>query len=183
MKFLKKPVLPIAMFSIFAMTSHQALAADSVNGTVGVTMNVTGSCLINGGQVSNGGSFGNLDFGSQISLFDTAGATVKSSGGSLLTIQCNAGSSSTPTMTLISGANDASATSSYNHAMKNGSSYINYSLYKDSGYTSVINPNDAFFSSSNDGSTETVAIYAKAVGANGLAVGLYTDTITLKIDF
>jgi len=184
MKLSKKLLCPLSILSLFVViSSHQSFAADSITGTVGVSMTLVGSCLVNGGEVATGSSFGNLDFGSQKTLFSQATASVKSSGGTQLTITCNADTGTTPTITLINGANDTNASASYNHAMKNGNSYINYSLYSDAGHSTVIAPNTAFFSSKNDGSNETVAIYAKAVGKSGLAVGQYTDTITLKIDF
>ncbi|WP_392562987.1 spore coat U domain-containing protein [Orbus sturtevantii] len=183
MKLSKKLLFPLSVLSLFIINSHQSFAATSITGTVGVSMTLIGSCLINGSQVTNNSSFGNLDFGTQNSLFSQATSTVQGSGGTQMTITCNAGAGSTPTITLVSGANDTNASDSYNHAMKNGSSYINYSLYSDPGHNTVIQPNTAFFQSQNTGSAETVAIYGKAVGKSGLALGSYTDTITLKIDF
>ncbi|QIQ20761.1 Csu type fimbrial protein [Zophobihabitans entericus] len=158
--------------------------AATLTGVIASTITLTGACAINGSVISAvGSSFGTLDFGIHPTLFTEASAQVNGIASTPMTFQCN--SSTAPTLTVVSGVNDSHATNGNTHSMANtlAGKYVSYSLYKDAAHTSVIANGTPFFTSKNDGSSETVNIYGKAVGGAGLVPGLYTDIVTVQIDF
>lgn len=173
----------IGLFILSALIStFPAIAyADSVTGTVNVKITLTGGCLVGTDPIQENDVLGDIDFGSHSTLFDQADGQLLNSSASALEVRCN--STIAPTFTVVNGVNDAQG-GSYNHAMANSSVYVPYSLYSDAGRSQIVNNGSAFFTSANDGSVETVNLYARAYNPNTpLTVGDYTDILTIRIDF
>lgn len=155
--------------------------AVNVNGIINATITLAGACSLNGSTPVGGATWGTLDFGSQSTLFTTATAQVNGSGSSPISLQC--ATTTPPTLTIVSGSNDSNAGSGHLHAMASGSKYVNYDVYTDAGYSTKIDNGTAFFTSANNGTTESVNIYGQASGATGLVPGTYTDTLTVQLTY
>ncbi len=155
--------------------------AVNVNGVINATITLAGACSINGSAPVGGATWGTLDFGSQSTLFTTATAQVNGSGSSPISLQC--ATTTPPTLTIISGTNDANAGSGHLHALASGSGYVSYDIYTDAGHSSKITNGTAFFTSANNGTAESVDIYGLASGETGLTPGTYTDTLTVQLTY
>jgi spore coat protein U-like protein len=81
----------------------------------------------------------------------------------------------TPWSLVFGGGNNYSNGSRY---MVNGSSQIQYGLYKDSGYSQLIDTG-SFVS----GSTSSVTVYLQATVPAGSPTGGYQDTIALTLNY
>ncbi len=180
-KFLKSSVLTgvLGMLGIFCVSIPTQ--AVNVNGVINATITLAGACSINGSAPVAGATWGTLDFGSQSTLFTTATAQVNGSGSSPISLQC--ATTTPPTLTILSGTNDANAGSGHLHAMANGSKYVSYDIYTDAGHSSKITNGTAFFTSANNGTAESVNIYGQASGGSGLTPGNYTDTLTVQLTY
>ena len=155
-------------------------AATTVSGTVNASLVLTSSCLINGVVGAGGAVFGALDFGTTTTLFDTANAQVMSGAGALKVL-CSA--RTTPAITLGTGAHDGLAAAQGTRALANGSNYVGYDLYSDSGHTTLVAIGGNVTLPLSTGVEQTVNIYGKATGKSGLPAGTYSDTITVVLTF
>jgi len=169
---------PLLLLACCAMSAY---AQTTVNGEVAVTMTLTGSCTIDGTAPTAGASLGSIDFGTEPTLFTSKDADLVGSISTGLVVNCSGATN--PTLSVLQGVNDASATGGHDYAMANASSYISYDLFTDAGRAAGITKGAAFFTSANNGSDETVHIYARAFGGSALAAGSYTDTLTVQLEF
>lgn len=181
MDIIKSSLLSVTLAVLGVSIFTNSTQAATVNGTIGVSITLINSCLVNGGTPTGGMTFGTLGFGSQPTEFTSATASVQGTGSNPIQLQCS--SSTTPTLTMVSGVNDTHATGSYLHAMTTGGKYVSYNVYTDVGLTNVIQNGAVFFTSANNGTVENVNIYGQAVGATGLTPGTYTDTLTVTLTF
>lgn len=177
----KTRVLALATLLAGAVGSS-ALQAGTVTGTIDSTITLEAACEVNGDNSAAGVDFGSIDFGNHSTLFTEADAQVLSSS-SAIEVLCSPGVS--PTFTINSGANDSNSGGSANHAMSNGSLYVPYSLYTDSGRNDELALSTAFpLPGTADGTTaQTLELYARAFGQPGLAADTYTDTLSVQLDF
>lgn len=169
----------LAAVAAVALGTAPAHAAGSSTGTIGVSLNVTAACAVNGATsiAASLGQVGSIAFADQPGLFgNTDASMVATGGGSGLSILCSPGSS--PTLTIGSGANDASGT----HYMASGSNKIAYHLYSDNGRTSEIGIGQAISLGTATSTAFNVPIYGR-VSSNGavVAAGSYTDTVQVTL--
>ncbi len=151
----------------------------TTTGQVNSTMTLTAACQVNGSTSSSGVNFGTLNFGSQTTLFNTATAQVNGGSGAIA-VQCSPGAGAV--LTFQAGQHDAQV-SGGSRAMANGSGkFIPYDIYSDAGYSSVL-ASGATVNITEDGTTQTVNIYGRAVGVAGLTPGTYTDVIAVQLNF
>ena len=172
-------LLPLSMliYGLFATSSASA----QVSGQINVTVTLVAGCAVESSSATSNVDFGDLDFGSQPTLFSQADAQVVGVNGNGISIQCSTGLS--PTLQIVNGANDANAGSN-THALTDGSNYIPYDVYDDAAYSAgdILNNTDTIAITA-DGTLQTVNLYGRAVGASGLDAGSYTDTLTMLVDF
>jgi spore coat protein U-like protein len=169
----------LAIVSAALLGSAPAEAAGSSTGTIGVSLNVTAACAVNGATAiaANLGQVGSIAFADQPGLFgNTDASLVATGGGAGLSVLCSPGS--TPTFTVGSGLNDASGT----HYMAAGSNKIAYHLYSDSGRTNEIGIGQAISLGTATSTAFNVPIYGR-VNSNGqvVAAGAYTDTVQVTL--
>ncbi|GGP23150.1 Csu type fimbrial protein [Silvimonas iriomotensis] len=151
----------------------------TTTGQVNSTMTLTAACQVNGSTTSTGVNFGSLNFGSQTTLFSTASAQVNGGSGAIA-VQCSPGSGAT--LTFQAGLHDAQVTGG-GRAMANGAGkFIPYDIYSDAGYSTVL-ASGSSVNITEDGTTQTVNIYGRAVGVAGLTPGTYSDVIAVQLNF
>jgi spore coat protein U-like protein len=160
-------------------TAPAHAAGGSSTGTIGVSLNVTAACAVNGATAiaANLGQVGTIAFADQPGLFgNTDASMVATGGGSGLSVLCSPGS--TPTLTVGTGANDASGT----HYLASGANKIAYHLYSDSGRTNEIGIGQAISLGTATSTAFNVPIYGR-VSSNGqvVAAGAYTDTVQVTL--
>lgn len=174
----KTRVLALATLLAGAVGSS-ALQAGTVTGTIDSTITLEAACEVNGDNSATGVDFGSIDFDNHSTLFTEADVQLLSA----IEVLCSPGVS--PTFTINSGANDSNSGGSANHAMSNGSLYVPYSLYTDSGRNDELALSTAFpLPGTADGTTaQTLELYARAFGQPGLTADPYTDTLSVQLDF
>jgi spore coat protein U-like protein len=160
-------------------------ASAAITGTVNATITLTNGCIINGGNTNDGGTanLGTVNFGSNTTLFTQSDATLASSAGGSVTVQCSVGVA--PTLTFHAGQNDANAATAGagNHAMADGAGhFVSYNLYLDASRTTPIAIGGAGPTLPTDGSQATIPLYGRAFGNTGLTAGIYNDVVTVTLD-
>ncbi|OLO04934.1 Csu type fimbrial protein [Salinicola socius] len=170
-----------ATVALVGLTSLQ-VQAQEVTGTIDVTMTLTEACSINGSTDTEGLDFGALDFGTQTTLFDQADSEVESGGGAI-EVLCSPGTE--PAVAITGGANDGAGGAAGTHAMTNGTSFIPYSLYTDAARTNELGLNTpTTLAGEPDGiNPQTLELYGRAFGQEGLTAGDYADTLNVVLTF
>jgi spore coat protein U-like protein len=142
------------------------------------------TCTLN----ATGINFGNYD--------PTSGATVTANGS--LTFQCtNTGLGDTVILTVSTGSSGTYT----NRTMKLGSQNLNYNIYADSGYTSVLGDGTGVSyelygcygngsgspcptsGGAPDGTIFSGSMYGQMLGGQDVSAGSYIDTLTVTLTF
>jgi spore coat protein U-like protein len=158
MSFRTKSLLAAAIVAAGLSTAAQA-ATDSKN--FNVTITITESCDISTGAATD------VDFGTQARSTGPYTAT-----GNLI-VNCSSG---TPyDITLGQGANYSSG-----RRMANGTNYVPYELYSDSGMsTSWVSVHGT-----GTAANQNIPVYGKVLAAStNVPAGAYTDTVTATITY
>ncbi len=168
-----------------------ALAQNTLDGTLGATLELTSSCVISGDSATSGANFGTLDFGERPATFTgviTTHATGGAGGPGATQILCS------PDVTSVSvgvsggdNAGEGSTVGTGARAIALGSSYIPYDVFSDSGH-SIVYPADGTPLSVTvpaPGTAFALPIYGRINKTSGaaMAVGTYSDTLTVTIEF
>ncbi|NVN43786.1 spore coat protein U domain-containing protein [Asaia siamensis] len=165
----------------YPLASH---AQTSMTGTIKVSMNLTAACSIGDTILASGANFGNLDFGSDTTLFETKDAQVLSGNAGGISMTCSPGIS--PQLTVTGGSHDMPQNSGgYLHALANGVNTIPYNLYLDAGRSTVLQ-NGTPVPLVAASTTYTANIYGRVFGgkqASALPAGEYSDTINVTLSF
>jgi spore coat protein U-like protein len=169
----------IAAVAVATVGTAPAQAAGSSTGTIGVSLNVTAACAVNGATsiAANLGQVGSIAFADQPGLFgNTDASMVATGGGAGLSVLCSPGS--TPTFTVGAGNNDASGV----HYMASGTNKLAYHLFSDSGRTNEIGIGQSISLGTATSTAFNVPIYGR-VSSNGavIAAGSYTDTVQVTV--
>jgi Uncharacterized secreted protein len=161
-----------------------APAHADITGTIDATITLEAGCIVNGQNLDDGdGStdFGTLDFGAQNTLFTAADSEVLSSGGALQ-VQCSPGIA--PILSFGAGSHDGEGAGEGLRAMAHETQpghFVTYNLYSDSGRTTII-PIGGDVALASTGASQTVNIYGRAFGEDGLVAGTYSDVITVVLE-
>lgn len=170
------------LFSVpaLALSTSATQAANVLSGQIQVRLQIERGCqVINGGSGISNVNFGSIDFGSQTTLFASADAQLSGNGGNGISIQCSPGEDAR--LTIVKGQNDAQGGAA-SHALVNGTSYVPYELYSDSGRNNKL-ANGAPLSIAADGSARPFNLYARAFGNAALVPGTYADILSVQVDF
>jgi len=170
----KKTLLAAAMiaFGGFAMT---ATAATVAGGTFQVSITIQSSCSVSSGAGSN------IAIGSVPANTPVASALLK--GTSNISVTC---SNTTP---YIVGLKTTDGTAGTGHMNGPGGNVVPYSLFQDSGYSTVwggtgtapgagTQGND--FSGTGTGAAQSIPVYAQVTNPN-FTPGAYSDTVTVSL--
>jgi len=153
-------------------------AGTAVAGTATANLSVTATVITNCTIGTNPVAFGNYD-----AIVANAASPLNGTG----TVNLTCTNSSSATVTLSQGANPAGGSTDAVplRRMAFGSEYLNYSLYTDSGRSTVWgNTAGTGASYTGTGSPGTVTIYAAVTaGQNTVPAGSYSDTVVATVTF
>jgi len=153
-----------------AFFAGSAALAATATSNMNVTASVTASCTISAGAMA----FGAYD------------PTANSDATGTATLALNCTKDASATITLDEGQNPTgtSSTSAPERQMGNGTDYLAYFLYQDSGYTTAWgNTAGTGASYTGTGSSTNVTVYAKAAKNQNISAGSYSDTVTATVTF
>ncbi|PMR73994.1 Csu type fimbrial protein [Billgrantia endophytica] len=158
--------------------------AGTTTGFIDTTLVLMDSCAVNDSIAGSDADidFGTLDFGQASTQFRRQDAVLVGSAGEGIMLRCSTGTS--VSLKVLGGTNDAHGNPAQ-HALVNaqtGSQYIPYDLYLDRARTQVL-PNNTAISIVGNGSNQQIELYARAFGAPGISTGIYTDVLTLQLEF
>jgi len=162
-----KRVLLSAAIALAAALVPAVASAQTATNTLTVTANVLGACTIDPAA---------LAFGDYRSTADTDATAT-------LTVNCTQGSSFWVGLGL--GSNPAGST----RQMANGTERLSYELYRDAGRTQIWDDADPapaipHTDATNPGlSAYTATVYGRVPQAQLVAVGGYTDSVTMTVNF
>lgn len=155
--------------------------AGTVTGRIDAALTLVSACQVNGSSATTGANFGTLNFGTQDSLFSTAGGQVLRGGGGSMSILCSTGA--IPVIKVKAGSNDGKSTGG-TRALSDGSgNYVPYDFYTDAGHSQVFVINGTITLPTSTGVTQTVNLYGQAKGKAGLSAGVYTDSVSVELTF
>ncbi len=148
------------------LAASRAAAAGSAQGTFTVQATVAPTCTISGATLN----FGNYDPNAASPLTNSTS----------LTLTCTRNTAYSVALTSANGAT---------FAMKSGGNLLNYSLFSDSGHTSVWDGSHPVTGTAASRASISIPVYG-AVGINqdvptgaGGASLTYTDTVTATVSF
>lgn len=154
--------------------------AGSSSGTIGVLLDVSAACAVNGGSVTaNMGQVGSITFPAQSGIFGDVDATlVPTSGSGGISVLCTPGLQ--PAMTVGTGAHDSGGV----RHVASGADTLPYRLYSDAGRTSEIAIGQQISLGTATTSAIDLPIYARVSGG-GVATpaGSYTDTVQVTLSW
>lgn len=160
MKICTNRLTILALLTCLANTP--AAYAATATTTFNVTATVPTSCSVSAG--------GDLAFGSYIGTELDATTTVS--------ITCTNGGAYT--VGLDNGLHPLST----QRRISNGTNYLNYELYSDSGMTAPWgNVSGSWVSGTGTGSAQVDTVYGKLDSGQALNVGTYTDTVTVTVTY
>lgn len=166
----------IAAAAATAVVASPAFAGSS-SGTIGVTLNVTSACVVNGGTTvqSNVGSMGTIAFADQPGIFGNVDGELVGSLGQLQ-VQCSPGVA--PALTIGAGANDAGG----RRYMAANGRQVAYRLFSDTQRTNEIGIGQQIALGTATSTAISVPIYARVTSAGTvLAAGSYSDTVQVTL--
>lgn len=181
----RKIIKLIVISGVAVSTSASADISGSMNATIALET----ACKINNTLIPNpttGVNFGTINFGPQNSYFTTADSQLIGSAGNGIAIQCSQGIE--PTIAFSGGSSAGSGSSNTGttgvRAMKHtgNASYVTYNLYDDAAGGTVI-PVNGTIVLDDDGSAQTVPVFGRAFGADGLMPGTYNDLVVVTVSF
>lgn len=158
----------------------QAQAA-TVTGTINSTLTLTAACQVNGTGGTSGLNFGNLNFGTQDSLFTTANGQVLGGGGGAMSILCSSGT--IPVIKVRAGSHDGQSAGGTRALADGSGNFVPYDFYTDAGHTTLLAIDGTITLPTSTGVAQTVNLYGQARGKAGLPAGVYTDTVAVELSF
>lgn len=180
--FSRQTVAAVIAIALGAGAAVSPAHAGSSNGTIGVAINVSSACAVNGGSQTSGslGQIGSIAFADQPGTFGNVDATMVASGGagSAISVLCSPGL--TPSLTIGSGAHDTNN----QRYMASGSNQVAYRLYTDASRSNEITIGQAISLGTAASTALTQPIYARVnSGGQVLAAGAYTDTVQVTLSW
>lgn len=143
-----------------------ALAAST--GTLSLSATVAKVCTV---------SSATLNFSS----YNALAAANASTGAAAFTVTCSVG---TPAQSFVLGASpNATSCSSGSYCLKNGSSYLNYALFSDSGDSTPFPASVTVPLSTGIAAPQTVTIYGAIGSGQDVATGTYTDSVQVTLNY
>lgn len=176
---LRPSIAALVSIALVGAVAFQPAKAGTSNGTIGVAMNISSACAVNGGSATSGslGQLGSIQFADQPGIFgDVDAAMVASNAGNAVSVLCSPGL--TPTMTIGSGAHDANSVRN----LQSGANKVAYRLYSDAARTNEITIGHQISLGTAASTALTQPIFARVnSGGAVLASGAYTDTVAVTL--
>ncbi|PMR73995.1 Csu type fimbrial protein [Billgrantia endophytica] len=174
---LHKTYLSLAAASIACLLPlSQSHAA--VSGQVQATLNIDSGCEVNGSVSGSANDFGELDFGRSGPIWSNVlTAELATGGGGALEVTCDSGVGSF-SVSIDGGLNGDRALSGPD------SNTVDYELYQDAGRTQEFVANTPVSYTVSSGDPIAVPVYGSILpNATAKDAGLYTDTLTVTVEF
>lgn len=164
-----------------ASTLAAPAEAGTSNGTLGLSLNVSAACVVNGGTTTSGslGQLGTIVFPDQSGIFgDVGGMLTPTTGSGGLAVLCSPGL--TPSVTIGAGAHDSGSV----HHLASGANQVAYHLYSTADHSSEIGIGQQISLGTATQTAFNLPIYA-SVNSNGLVLpaGSYVDTVLVTLNW
>lgn len=171
-------------FAVFATAFGVAVISSSpayaqVTGTMGVSIELTAACEVNGTPDTTNVDFGDMVFPTQTTLFTQVDGTLSAGATQGIDVICTPGLDAS--LRIVGGENDE-VRGSANRAMSNGTLFVPYNIYADSSRTTALDNNDTIDIVAT-GTAQTIGIYGRAYGNSMLTAGSYADTVSVSLEF
>lgn len=176
---------------VIAAVPATAGAQGTLSGTLAASLDLVSSCVISGDTATSGANFGTLDFGSHAATFSgvlTAQAAGGAGGPGATQILCSPDVTGI-TVTVSAGVNPGEGTliGSGARALAQASNFVPYDVYADSGHSTVYPSNGTSVPVNvpTPGTPFDLPVYGRInkTSPNALAIGAYSDTLTVTIEF
>lgn len=179
-------ILAVAVFAA-GSTLANAQVTNPVTGTVNAQLVLTSGCEIESGAGGTTTDFGTLNFGTRPAYFTGSLNTGTSGSGSVGTTQVTCSPDLTSVNVTVDGgrnANKGTANGSGSRAMTNGTDFVPYEVYSDSGDTNqYVAGTQVAVPIPTPGQPFDLPIYgvANKTTAAALSTGTYTDTLNVTL--
>jgi len=161
----KRAIALAATLALFPAAAHAGTATSNLS----VTATVTANCTVSTAAVA----FGNVN--------TISGSNVDGSGG--ITVTCTNGT----TWTAAAGVGSGTGATFASRKMASGGNLLNYSLYTDSGRTSIWGDGSAgnvTIGGAGNGAAQNVTVYGRvAAGQTSVPAGSYSDTVSVTVTY
>jgi len=153
--------------SLFCLTAMNAIASSTTTTTFAVSANIPVSCTVSAVPLT----FGNYT-GLVLPVTTTVSATCTNGHAYNIGLDAGIGSGATVAIRKMTGGGASSST-------------LNYSLYQDSGHTTVWGntPGTNTVSSTGTGVQQNFTVYGQIPAGQTSVAGNYVDTITVTVNF
>ncbi len=167
-------MLPLTGVFLLALGAASSIDAATSTANLSVTASVAANCSISTAPVA---------FGSYDPV--TANASTALNGTGTVSVNCTSGASTTITLGQGSNANTGSTDAAPARRMKDaGTDYLSYSLYSDSGRTTVWgNTAGTGLASTGTGTLTALTVYGAVAAGQNVPTGSYTDTVVATVTF
>jgi spore coat protein U-like protein len=163
-------VLLASLLAAYSLSVNAGTATSNLS----VTTSVAASCTISTSAVA---------FGSYDPVVANSSSALDGTG--TVTVTCTSGS--TGTVTLGQGGNadtGSSDTAPLRRMLAGSSDYLSYSLYSDSGRTTVWgNTTETGVARTGTGSSDAVTVYGSVTAGQNVPAGSYSDTVVATVTF
>jgi spore coat protein U-like protein len=167
------PAIVVACVAIATLSLPAPTRAGSSTGTMNVTASVGKSCVFTSGNLP----FGNYDpiVANSVTALKITDTTTA------LTISCAA--STTATISLNNGLNNASCTGSQTCMSDGSGDYLNYAVYTNNTFATIWNATNTVSYTSTSPGVPALKVNAQIPAAQNVPANSYTDTITATANF
>jgi spore coat protein U-like protein len=168
-RILKTAVAAISLAGVGALLTSTRVSAGTATTNLSVTATVSNNCTISTTTVA---------FGAYDPVVTNASTALDGAGG--VTIACTKGASSTIGLGL--GSNASGAT----RRMANGSNYLTYELYKETGRTNVWGNSGVDLytpAAAPSFAPRTFSVYGRVTAGQDVPAGSYSDTVVATVNF
>ncbi|MHC6225650.1 Csu type fimbrial protein [Pseudomonas sp. X10] len=168
-------LLAAGAVSMLPLSQSQA----AISGQVQAKLNIASGCEVNSVVSGNANDFGTLDFGNTSPTWtNVLTAELATSGGGSLEVTCDSG------VGAFNVSIDGGLQGGRELTTSAGSDTVEYKVFQDAGRTQEFVVNTPVSYAVTSGNPVSVPVYG-AISPNGTAktAGLYTDTLTMTVDF
>lgn len=167
---------------VLLQTAPSVESAGTVTGTLGATLTIITGCYINDGTTPGGlANLGTINFGSVSTLNTQIRQPYSSTTSGALNLYCSAG-----TAYNIGIDNGTHASTTQRRLAGGTTEYVNYNLYKDSGYSEAWGTTGSAQLSGTAtaiGTAIPLTIYGEVPMQTTPSVSTYTDTVNVTVSW
>ncbi|QHB32430.1 spore coat U domain-containing protein [Yersinia canariae] len=178
---MKKPLLILSAI-VLLQSAPSVESAGTVTGTLGASLTIITGCYINDGTTPGGlTNLGTINFGTVATLNAALKQAYSSTTNGALNLYCSAG-----TAYNIGIDNGAHALSTQRRLSGGTSEFVNYNLYKDSGYSQAWGTTGSGLlagTAAAIGTAIPLTVYGEVPIQATPSVSTYTDTVNVTVNW